>query len=77
MKKEITTEVIFVINGIPLANEWMEAPEAIPNIGEHVVFPQIKGESIVEKILHTFIDANSSEVTHRVEIRMRNDSMLQ
>lgn len=77
MKKEVITEVIFVINGTPLDNEWMEAPDAIPNVGEHVVFPHIKGESVVEKIVHTFIDSNPSVVTHRVEIRMKNGSMLQ
>lgn len=77
MKKEIATEVIFTLNGQLLDTDWMNAPDAIPNTGEWIVFPHIKGESLVEKIVHTFIDANPSEVTHRIEIRMKNDSMLQ
>jgi hypothetical protein len=75
MKKDIETEVVFFINDREFSTGW-NSPEAIPNTGEYIVFPQVKGECRVEKIVHVFRE-NEDEVLHRVEVHLVNNSMLQ
>ena len=70
------TQIIFYINNLEFNTHWMDTPEAIPNTGEYIVLPQIKGESLVEKIVHRFVNAGD-EVVQRVEVYMKNDNMLQ
>ena len=72
----MTTEIIFYINNSELDTGWPESPDAIPNTSEYVVLPQVKGENFVEKIIHRFSEEND-EIIQRVEIYMKNDSMLQ
>lgn len=72
----MTTEIIFYINNRELDTGWPEAPDAIPNTGEYVVLPQIRGENFVEKIIHRF-NEEKDEIVQRVEIYMKNDNMLQ
>lgn len=74
MRKAIETEVVFIINSREFATGWY-SPEAIPNTGEYIVFPQVKGECKVEKIVHTF-EEKSDEVLHRVEVHLVNEMLL-
>lgn len=72
----MTTEIIFYINSYEFDTGWLTVPDAIPNTGEYVVLPQIKGESLVEKIVHRFVEEDE-EMVQRVDIYLKNESFLQ
>ena len=72
----MTTVIIFFINDREFNTGWTEAPEAIPNTGEYIVLPQIKGECLVKKIVHRFVEEDD-DIVQRLEIYLTNEHLLQ